>query len=182
MTMMMIGGLVLALAAALIALYNGLVHSRIKVDEAWADIDTFLKQRFDLIPNLVNTVKGYAKHERETLENLTKYRSMVANAGSMKEKAQADTMLTNTLKSLFAVAENYPDLKANTNFLDLQKQLTVLEEKLQRARRYYNGTVREYNTKIKVFPAVLVAGMLGFTPREFYEVADAEKENVKVEF
>ncbi len=178
----MLIGFLLALALAVIALYNGLVRSRIKVDEAWADIDTFLKQRFDLIPNLVNTVKGYAKHEKTTLENLTKYRAQLANAGTKEEMAKADNMLTGTLKSLFAVAENYPDLKANTNFLALQKQLTTIEDKLQKARRYYNGTVRDFNTKIAVFPASLIAGMLGFSPREFYEVEESNKENVKVEF
>lgn len=175
-------GAVALLALYLISFFNGLVQLRVKTEEAWADIDTFLKQRFDMIPNLVEMVKGYMKHEKETLENITKYRSMVANAGNMKERAEADNMLSGTLKTLFAVSENYPELKANENFLKLQGELADLEESLQKSRRYYNATVRDYNTKVQIFPGVLFAGLFGFTAKEFFEAAGEEKQNVKVDF
>lgn len=166
----------------MIVYYNSLVQLKIRVEEAWADIDTFLKQRYDMIPNLVSTVKGYMKHEQETLTKVTELRSQVANATTMEERAEADNMLTSTLKSLFAVAENYPDLKANTNFLDLQEKLSGLEDKLQNSRRFYNATVRDYNTKIQVFPGSIIAGMFKFEQKEFFEAAGAERENVKVSF
>jgi len=169
-------------AVILIGLYNGLVTARMSVKEAFADIDTLLKQRFDMIPNLVNIVKGYAKHEKELLENITKYRSMVAEAKDVDSMSEADGMLTKSLKTLFAVAENYPDLKANQNFIDLQQKLVNLENEIQKSRRYYNATVKEYNTKISLFPAGVIAPMLGFTPEPFFKVLEEEKENVKVEF
>lgn len=175
-------GLIIVVTLVVIGFYNSVVRLKIKVDEAWADIETFLKQRYDMIPNLVSTVKGYMKHEAETLEKVTQLRSMVQSAGSMKERAEADNMLSNTLRSLFAVAENYPDLKANQNFLQLQTDLRTIEESLQKSRRFYNATVRDFNTKIQVFPGNLVAGVFNFTMREFFEVTDQEKQNVKVSF
>ena len=166
-----------------VGVYNSLVKLKNKTQEAWSDIDVQLKRRYDLIPNLVETVKGYAKHEKGTLEKVTQLRSQAMQATSPGEKAKADNLLTETLKSLFAVAENYPDLKANQNFLDLQTQLSQIEETIQQARRYYNGNVRDFNTKIETFPNNLIVGVLGFKKFDFFEVADAkEKENVKVEF
>jgi LemA protein len=166
----------------LIGVYNGLIKLRNRVDEAWSDISVQLKRRHDLIPNLVSTVKGYAKHERELFEKVTEARTRAMGAKTPKEQAETENMLSDTLKSLFAVAENYPDLKANQNFLELQKELTDTEDKIQASRRFYNGNVRDFNTKIQVFPNNLVAGMLKFKDYEFFEIEEGEKENVKVEF
>lgn len=166
----------------IIAVYNGLIRLKNRVDEAWSDIDVQLKRRYDLIPNLVNTVKGYAAHEKQVFENVTAARSRAMGAGSAADKAQAENMLTGALKSLFAVAEAYPDLKANQNFLELQRELTDTEDKIQAARRFYNGNVRDFNIKIEVFPNNIFAGILHFTKREFFETAAGEKEPVKVEF
>lgn len=163
------------LVVGLIVIYNGLVRTKIRVDEAWSDITVQLKRRVDLIPNLVETVKGYAKHEKQVFEEVTKARAAVAGASGVAETAEADNMLTGALKSLFAVAEAYPDLKASTNFQDLQAELVDTEDKIQAARRFYNAAVREFNTKIKVFPTVLVAGMLGFSAREFFELEAEEQ-------
>ncbi|MBD3157092.1 LemA family protein [Candidatus Peregrinibacteria bacterium] len=165
-----------------IAVYNSLIVLRNKVDEGWSDIDTQLKRRWDLIPNMVETVKGYAKHEKGVFEEVTKARSQAMQAKSPDEVAKAENMLTSTLKSLFAVAENYPDLKANQNFMDLQATLREIEEHIQMSRRYYNGTVRDFNTKLQVFPNNLIAGMLGFQKREYFEIEDEERRNVKVSF
>ena len=165
-----------------IAIYNGLIKLKNRVDEAWSDIDVQLKRRYDLIPNLVNTVKGYAAHEKEVFEKVTEARARAMSAGTTEDKAQAENMLSNTLKSLFAVAEAYPDLKANQNFLELQRELTDTEDKIQAARRFYNGNVRDFNTKIEIFPNNIFAGILSFTKRQFFEAAGAEKEAVKVEF
>lgn len=162
------------LVIALIAMYNGLVRLNVRVDEAWSDITVQLKRRADLIPNLVNTVKGYAKHESGVFEEVTKARSAVMNATGVQETADAENMLTGALKSLFAVAEAYPDLKANENFKQLQDELVDTEDKIQAARRFYNGSARDLNIKIKVFPNNLFAGMLGFKEREFFEVEEAE--------
>jgi LemA protein len=164
------------LVVALIAIYNGLVKVKIRVDEAWSDITVQLKRRVDLIPNLVETVKGYAKHEKGVFEEVTKARAAMTSAGgSVAETAKADNMLTDALKSVFAVAEAYPDLKANTNFQDLQAELVDTEDKIQAARRFYNAAVRELNTKIKVFPTVIFAAMLGFKEREFFELEESEQ-------
>jgi len=171
-----------ALAGWLVSVYNGLIKLRNRVDEAWSDISVQLKRRHDLIPNLVNTVKGYAQHERELFEKVTEARARAMGAKTPKEQAETENMLSDTLKSLFAVAENYPDLKANQNFLELQKELTDTEDKIQASRRFYNGNVRDFNTKIQVFPNNLIAGMLKFTKYEFFEIEEGEKENVKVEF
>jgi len=167
----------------LIAIYNSLIKLRNRTDEAWSDIDVQLKRRYNLIPNLVETVKGYAKHERELFEKVTKARTAAMGAQAPGDKAQAENMLTGALKSLFAVAENYPDLKANQNFLELQRELSDTENKIQAARRFYNGNVRDFNIKIETFPNNLVAGTLNFKKRDFFELeSKEEKEPVKVEF
>jgi LemA protein len=166
----------------LVLVYNGLVTFKNRVDEAWSDIGVQLKRRYDLIPNLVNTVKGYATHEKELLENVTKARTEAMGAQDPKESAEKENMLSDTLKSLFAVSENYPDLKANQNFLELQRELTDTEDKIQASRRFYNGNVRDFNTKLQVFPTNLVAGVLKFEEYKFFEVAENEKENIEVKF
>jgi LemA protein len=163
------------LVVGFIAIYNGLVKAKIRVDEAWSDITVQLKRRIDLIPNLVDTVKGYAKHEEGVFTKVTEARTAMTGATGVAETAEADNMLTGALKSLFAVAEAYPDLKANENFLELQRELVDTEDKIQAARRFYNASVRELNTKLHVFPTVLIGRMLGFTPRDFYELDEAEQ-------
>ena len=166
-----------------IAVYNGLIHLRNRVTEAWSDIDVQLKRRHDLIPNLISTVKGYATHEKDTLQKVTEARVSAMKATAPQEKAQAENFLSETLKSLFAVSESYPDLKANQNFLELQKELSDTENKIQASRRFYNGNVRDFNTKIQVFPNNVIAGPLNFTEREFFELeAEAERKPVEVQF
>ena len=169
-----------------ISIYNGLIKLKNRVDEAWSDIDVQLKRRYDLIPNLVSTVKGYAAHESGTFEKVTEARNRAMQAqatGDAKSQAEAENMLSGTLKSIFALAENYPELKANQNFLELQRELSDTEDKIQASRRFYNGNVRDFNIKIELFPNNVFAGMLNFTKREFFEVAnESEKEAVKVEF
>ncbi len=165
----------------LIAVFNGLITLKNRTDEAWSDIDVQLKRRHDLIPNLVETVKGYAAHEQSTFEKVITARNLAMQSGAeMQAKAKAENALTGTLKSLFALAENYPELKANANFLRLQDELSDTENKIQAARRFYNGNVRDFNIKIQVFPSNLVAGMLGFKQYTFFEAA--EEENVQVKF
>ena len=167
----------------LIFIYNGLIRLRNRTDEAWSDIDVQLKRRYDLIPNLVSTVKGYAEHEKGVLEEVTKARAMAMGAQNPQEKAKTENMLTNALKSLFAVAENYPDLKASQNFLELQRELSDTENKIQAARRFYNGNVRDFNTKVQVFPTNMIANMLGFKKYDFFELEEEiQREPVKVEF
>jgi LemA protein len=180
--MWVILGIIAIIAIWAVAIYNGLIRLKNRVDEAWSDIDVQLKRRYDLIPNLVNTVKGYASHEKEVFEKVTEARTKAMSAESAGDKAKAENALSQTLKSLFAVAEAYPDLKANQNFLELQRELTDTEDKVQASRRFYNGNVRDFNTKIQVFPNNVFAGMLGFSAREFFEAAGGEKEPVKVEF
>jgi len=163
--------------------FNGLVLSRNRTKEALSDIDVQTKRRYDLIPNLMETVKGYATHEKEVFENVTAARANAMNAQGTAQKEQAENALSGTLKSLFAVAENYPDLKASTNFLNLQNELTDTEDKIQASRRFYNGNVRDLNTKIESFPANLIAKQFGFTEMELFQTADAaEKEPVQVKF
>lgn len=152
--------------------YNSLVKSNVRVDEAWSDITVQLKRRLDLIPNLVNSVKGYAEHESGVFQRVTEARANALNAQGVKETAEAENMFEGALKSLFAVAEAYPQLRANENFLQLQAELVDTEDKIQAARRFYNGGVRDLNTKIKIFPNNLFAGMFGFKEREFFEVED----------
>jgi len=163
---------------ALIGMYNALVKLNVRVDEAWSDITVQLKRRADLIPNLVNTVKGYAKHEKEAFENVTKARSALMSAEGPAATAQAENGFQAALKSIFAIAEAYPDLKANENFKQLQADLTDTEDKIMASRRFYNGSARDLNTKIKMFPTNIFAGMLGFKVREFFEVEDAEAEAI----
>jgi len=163
----------------LIYIYNRLVSLRQSADAAWSDIDVQLKRRYNLIPALVDTVKGYKNYEAETLEKVIKARSLGMNATTVKEHEQADNMLTQALGKLFALAEAYPDLKANVNFLDLQQQLSQIEDAIQNARRYYNAVVRDYNTRIESFPDVLIAQKYNFRPKEFFELDEAEKAAVK---
>ncbi len=165
-------GIVVVVALFLWATYNGLVTLKVRVDEAWSDITVQLKRRLDLIPNLVNSVKGYAAHEKGVFEAVTEARANVVNASGVKETAAAENQFEGALKSLFAVAEAYPDLKANQNFLQLQQELVDTEDKIQASRRFYNGGVRDLNTKIQIFPNNVFAGMLGFVKRDFYEVED----------
>ncbi|MBM3496724.1 MAG: LemA family protein [Armatimonadetes bacterium] len=179
------GGLVLLLlviAVAVIGIYNRLVTLRNRVDNAWSQIDVQLRRRYDLIPNLVETVKGYAAHERETLEKVTQARQMAIDAKSVAEHSQAENMLTSTLRSLFAVAEAYPDLKANQNFLMLQEELSGTESKIAYARQFYNDSVMTYNTTTQAFPSNIVAGVFGFTAREYFELEDVAREPVAVSF
>ena len=179
-------GVVIVVLAWAVFLYNRFVTLTNRVREAWSDIDVQLKRRYDLIPNLVETVKGYAAHEKETLEKVTAARTAAMAAqqgGDAAKQAEAENMLSSTLKSIFALSENYPDLKANTNFLELQRELSDTENKIQASRRFYNGNVRDFNTKLQVFPTNLIGAKLGFKAREFFEIADAkEKEAVKVSF
>ena len=175
MTLFIILGIIAVLAIAIIAMYNGLVRANVRTDEAWSDITVQLKRRLDLIPNLVSTVKGYAKHEAEVLEKIAAERAGTVNGGgSVKEAAATDNMLSGALKSVFAVAESNPDLKANQNFLQLQEELVDTEDKIQAARRFYNGAARDLNIKVKTFPTNIFAGMLGFKVREFFELDAAE--------
>ena len=184
--------IVALLVLALIVMYNTLVALRNRVREAWADIEVQLKRRYDLIPNLIETVKGYAKHERGTLEEVVAARAAASQVNIDIDKVDHEQMaqfigaqegLAGALGKLFALAENYPDLKANENFLELQRELSDTENKIQAARRFFNGTVRDYNTKLEQFPTNLMAGMFGFSPREFFEIEKAEqREPVKVEF
>lgn len=169
-----------------VALYNKFVRLRTQADEAWSDIDVQLKRRYDLIPNLVETVKGYASHEANTLQQVTEARTKAMGAQTVEEHAQAENMLTGALKSLFAVSESYPDLKANQNFLDLQRELTDTENKIQASRRFFNTTVRDLNVAVESFPSNVVAGMFSFGKREFFELDESEaaeaKNPVKVDF
>jgi LemA protein len=168
---------VLVVVAAIFgAMYNGLVRLNVRANEAWSDITVQLKRRADLIPNLINTVQGYATHEKTVFEQVTEARAATVSAQTPSEAARAEGDFQTTMKSLFAVAENYPDLKANQNFLDLQAQLTDTEDKIQASRRFYNGVVRDFNTKRKVFPTNVFANMLGFRQdKEFYEVDDSQQ-------
>ena len=182
--LIVIAVLVVLLVAFLIGTYNGLVKLKNRVEEAWSDITVQLKRRTDLIPNLVNSVKGYAAHESGVFEKVTEARAAVMDAKGVADTAKAENMLEGALKSLFAVAEAYPDLKANQNFLQLQQELVDTEDKIQASRRFYNGGVRDLNTKIQTFPVNLIAGMFGFQSKEFFEVEDrAAVENpVEVKF
>ncbi len=172
-------GVIIVIGVVIALIYNGLVRSKVRVDEAWSDITVQLKRRSDLIPNLVDTVKGYAKHEKKVFEEVTKARTAIMDAKGVQDTAKADNMFEGALKSLFAVAEAYPDLKANENFKALQDELVDTEDKIQASRRFYNGAVRDLNTKIQVFPTNIFAGMLGFKSRDFYEVDEAEKEAIQ---
>jgi LemA protein len=183
MTGWVILGAVVLIIFILIGMYNSLVRLKVTTDNAWADIDVQLKRRYDLIPNLVETVKGYAGHEKGTLEAVINARNRAMSATSPADKAQAENMLSGTLKSVFALSEAYPQLRAVESFTSLQNTLSQIEDTVQNARRYYNAVVRDLNTKIQQFPTNIFAGMLGFKPREFFEVtATAEREAPKVSF
>ena len=175
-------GIIVLLALMMLGMYNGLVRSRVRTREAWSGIDVQLKRRADLVPNLVETVRGYASHERETFENVTRARAMLQQAGGPAQAAEANNQLSQALRSLFAVAENYPQLKANENFMALQSELTDLEEKIAYARQFYNRNVTDFNTRIQVVPNVFMANMFGFLPFEFFEAEEAAREVPKVSF
>jgi LemA protein len=170
--MWIIVAVIVVLVIIFVAIYNGLVKTKVRVDEAWSDITVQLKRRLDLIPNLINTVKGYATHEKEVFEKVTEARASALSAQGVKQTAQTENQFEGALKSLFAVAESYPDLKANQNFQQLQAELTDTEDKIMASRRFYNGSARELNIKINTFPSNLIAGMFGFKQRDFYEVED----------
>ena len=171
------------IVVAVIGIYNGLIQFRNRCENAWAQVDVQLRRRYDLIPNLMETVKGYAKHEKEVFLKVTEARAQAINAGTVKDQGKAENMLSGALKSLFAVAENYPDLKANQNFLMLQEELAGTEGKIAYARQFYNDMTMKFNTKQQVFPANIIAGMFGFKEREYFEIDEAEaREPVKVEF
>lgn len=175
--------IVIVFALWLIAAFNRLVRFRFRVREAWSDIDVQLKRRHDLIPNLVEAVKGYMAHEKSVFEKVTEARTQAMSAKGTNERQQAENVLSGTLKTLFAVSENYPQLKANENFLHLQQELTDTENKIQAARRFYNANVMEYNTAIEVFPTNLIAGTFGFTKEEFFEIeSEDERGPVSVKF
>lgn len=165
-----------------IVYYNKLIKLKNQAEESLSGIDVQLKRRYDLIPNIVETVKGYASHEKDTLEKVIQARSMAQNATKINDKAQAENVLSGALKSLFALAESYPDLKANQNFLDLQKSLSEIEDNLQLARRYYNAVVRDYNILCETFPSVIIANLFNFSKKEFFEIDAEERKNVKVKF
>lgn len=180
MVILIIVGVILAIVVlAVIFMYNSLVRLNMRTQEAWSDITVQLKRRYDLIPNLVNTVKGYAKHEKSVFEDVTKARTQAMNAEGVQETAKAENQFSETLKSLFAVAEAYPDLKANENFKALQDELVDTEDKIQASRRFYNGSVRDLNIKIQTFPTNIFANMLGFKKREFFEVEEAEAATIQ---
>jgi LemA protein len=183
MALIIILVLIVLAAIILIGMYNSLVQLRVRADSAWSDIDVQLKRRHDLIPNLVETVKGYAAHEKGTFENIAKFRSQAIEATTPADKAQAENQLTGALKSLFAVAENYPELKASEQFTGLQTSLNSIEDNIQNARRYYNAVIRDYNTRVQSFPANIVAGMFGFQTKQFFEVeSPQDRQNVQVKF
>lgn len=176
-------GLIILALLWLIMTYNGLIHKKNQVQEGWSDIDVQLKRRYDLIPNLVEAVKGYMGHEEGVLTKVTEARTLAMKAENADTRAQAENVLSGTLKTLFAVAEQYPDLKASTNFAQLQDELSDTENKIQAARRFYNGQVRDFNTAIQVFPTSLFASLFQMKPFQFFELAgEAERENVKVQF
>jgi LemA protein len=178
-------GLIVLLFIIAIALYNGMVGLKVRGEGAWSDIDVILKKRYDLIPNLVNVVKGYAKHESETLEKVVQARNQAINikADDVEAQIKAQNALSSTLRSMFSLTENYPELKANSNFQSLMSQLQTIETEIERARRYYNAVSRDFNTKILIFPGSIIANMNGFKKMPFYEVENAEeRQNVKVEF
>ena len=183
MVYIIIGAVVLLIVIWVIATYNRFIRLKNSIEEAFSTMDVYLKKRYDLIPNLVETVKGYASHEKETLEKVMQARRVAMDATSMEDKAAGENMLSGTLKSLFAVAEAYPDLKANANFMELQGELRRMEDEIASARKYYNAIVKVYNTKREVFPSVIIAGMFGFGKKPLFEVSAAEeRENVKVKF
>jgi len=183
MALILILVIIVIVIVFLIGLYNGLVQLKVRADSAWSDIDIQLKRRHDLIPNIVETVKGYAAHEKGTFENIAKWRSAAMGATAPEDRAQAENQLTGALRQLFAVAEAYPELKASEQFTQLTQSLQEVEDAIQNARRYYNAVVRDYNTRIQTFPGNVFAGMFGFQQRQFFELtAPAEREAPQVKF
>lgn len=178
MVLWIVLGLIAVIVIAIVGIYNGLVKTKVRVDEAWSDISVQLKRRYDLIPNLVNTVKGYASHESKVFQAVTEARANALSAEGPKDQAKAENAFSETLKSLFAVSEAYPELKADANFRELQAELVDTEDKIQASRRFYNGAARDLNIKIKTFPNIIFAGILGFKEREFFEVDESETEAV----
>ncbi len=179
----LIFGIVVIVIIAIIAIYNGLVQSRIRVDNAWSQIDVQLQRRFDLIPNFVETVKGYMEHEKETFEKIAQLRTSWANSNSVSEKAELDGQLSSALKTIMAVSENYPELKANQNFSELSEELRNTENKISFSRQFYNDTVTRYNTKLQVFPSNIIAGMFNFKERDLFKAeSDEARKNIKVDF
>jgi len=177
-----LGIIVAGIVLYIIIVYNSLIVLRNRIKNAWAQVDVQTKKRYDLVPNLVETVKGYAKHEKTVFENITKARTAIMKAGDVKSKAKAENMLTGALKSLFAVAENYPNLKASQNFMQLQEELSGIENKIAYARQFYNDSVLAFNNKIQVFPANIIAGLFGFKEQDYFEIEEAARKNVKVSF
>lgn len=182
MVFIIVGVVVLIIVIWFLGFYNRFVSLRNRIEEAFSTMDVYLKKRYDLVPNLVETVKGYAKHESSTFENIVKARNMAMGAQSLEERAQGENMLTGTLKSLFALAENYPELKANQNFLDLQSQLSAIENDIVNSRKYFNAIVRDFNIAREAFPSVIVANMMHLEKKKMFEIDDAERQNVKVQF
>jgi len=180
--MLAAGAVAIVAIGAIVVIYNGLVGLRNQCENGWSQIDVQLKRRNDLIPNLVETVKGYAKHESETFKAVTEARASMANAKTVKETAEANNMLTGALKTLFAVAENYPQLKANENFMQLQEELTTTENKISYSRQFYNDTVLKYDTKRQTFPSNIVAGIFHFVDKDYFQTAEVEKAVPKVKF
>ena len=174
--------IIVILILSFVGIYNGFVKLKNRVEEAFATMDVYMKKRFDLIPNLVETVKGYAAHEKETLLSVTQARTAVMQSSTTEERLKNENVLSGALKSLFEVSESYPDLKANANFMDLQKQLQKVEEDIANSRKYYNAVVRDYNTKRETFPSNIIAGMFHFEKKPMFEIAEEERQNVKVEF
>lgn len=181
--LLILGIIILVILIAIVLVYNGLIIAKNRVDNAWSQIDVQLRKRYDLVPNLVDTVKGYVKHEKEVLTEITKARSSLMKADSIDKKAKADTQLAGALKTLFAVAENYPKLQANENFKLLQEQLEGIENKIAYSRQFYNDSVLDFNNKIQVFPNNILAGMLNFTKKEYFEIGESKaRDPVKVNF
>jgi len=182
MPILIVGGVIFLIALFVWSLYNGLITNATQIDEAWSQIDVQLKRRADLIPNIVSTVKGYAKHEKSVFENVTKARSALLSAETPEKMAKANDQLSGALKNLFAVAESYPQLRANENFLGLQKELSDTEDKVAYSRQFYNSTVMDFNVKVKLFPNSVIANMLGFKERPFFKTDEEDRKSVKVEF
>lgn len=174
--------IIIAIIAFIISTYNSLVQSKMKVDNAWSQIDVQLQRRFDLIPNFVETVKGYMKHEQETFEKIAALRTSWANTTNIEDKVQLNNQLSSTLKTIMAISENYPELKANENFIKLSEELNNTENKISYSRQFYNDTVTMYNTKLQVFPSNIIAGMFNFTSRELFKSNDEARNNVKIDF
>lgn len=177
-----IGAILLGFALYVMNTYNGLIRMKNKIEEALATIEAYLKKRYDLIPNLVETVKGYAKHEKQTFTDVIEARNKVMSAVGFDEMSKTENMLKDTMKSLFALAENYPELKANENFLDLQNQLTKVEDDILQSRKYYNAVVKSFNTKIETFPNSIIANAFKFEKREYYKINEEEKQNISISF